>query len=106
MILAIDILCFSPPESSRPDEPILVSYPRTAEVEEMIMTEDAVNDVRVRLSYVREYSDGTKFRWVFNNVLVTSFPIGLTEGEVELSITLRIQKDSDGVIGRRYRILD
>ena len=27
MALAIEILCFSPPESSRPDEPILVSYP-------------------------------------------------------------------------------
>lgn len=86
--------------------PILVSYPRTADVEEWVYTEDVVNDVRVRLSYVHEYNDGTKFRFVFNNVLVTSFPLGITEDENEIALTLRIQKDSKGNIGYAYRILD
>lgn len=85
--------------------PILISYPRAADVEELIFSEDSIDDVRVRLSYTKIYTDGVKYRFVFDNVLITSFPDALTEEETEFSFTINIQKDAKGVFGRAYRIL-
>lgn len=85
--------------------PVLVSYPKAVDAEEGIMSLDGVNDVRARMSYVREYSDGTRMRWIFD-ILVTSFPFGLTEEETEFSFTIRIVKNAEGNYGKYYRILD
>lgn len=87
------------------DAPILISYPKAADVEEWVFSEDYIDDVRVRLSYTKIYTDGVKYRFVFDNVLVTSFPDALTEEETEFSFTIMIQKDAKGVFGRAYRIL-
>lgn len=88
------------------DAPILISYPKTAEVEEWVFAEDAIGDTRVRLSYVKCQTDGVRYRYVFNNVLITSFPDALTEEETEFEFTVNIQKDSKGNFGYAYRILD
>lgn len=87
------------------DAPVLISYPRTADVEEWIFSEDGIEDVRVRLSYTKVHTDGVKYRFVFNNVLITSFPDALTEDETEFAFTINIQKDSKGNFGYAYRIL-
>lgn len=82
-----------------------ISYPQTVDVDEFVFDEDNINTKRVRLSYVKTYTDKTKWRFVFDNVLVTSFPDGITEEETELEFTVVFQKDANGQYGRAYRIL-
>lgn len=86
--------------------PILVSYPKQVDAEEYVLSEDNIDELRVRLSYVRVHTDGVKYRFVYDNVLVTSFPMALTEDETEFAFTINIQKDARGRFGRAYRILD
>ena len=69
------------------------------------MSEDYIDDVRVRLSYTKVHTDGVKYRFVFDNVLITSFPNAMTEQETEFAFTINIQKDAQGRFGRAYRIL-
>jgi len=87
---------------------VLISYPRVAAVEEFILSDDAINELRTSLSYVKKHSDGEKYRFVFNKVLVTSFSdaIGTDEDSNAFTITVSIQKDENGVFGHAYRIID
>lgn len=85
--------------------PVLISYPKAVDVEEWILSEDNLEDVRVRLSYAKIHTDGVKYRFVFDNVLITSFPMAQTEEETEFAFTINIQKDAQGRFGRAYRIL-
>lgn len=85
---------------------VLISYPRLAEVEEHILSLEGINEVRTRMSYVRKYTDGQKYRFVFDNVLITSFPDALTEDEGEFAFTVSIQPDAYGRYGRAFKIID
>lgn len=85
---------------------VLISYPKTVDVEEFIFSDDAINEIRTSLTYVKKHSDGQKYRFVFNKVLVTSFSDALSEDENEFSITVSIQKDERGYYGYAYRIID
>ena len=86
---------------------ILVAYPKIVDVADSFdITDEEVNEVHTRMSYVKCYTDGTKFRFVYNNVLVTSFPDALSEDEEqEGELTLNIQRDANGRFGYAYRIL-
>ena len=85
---------------------VLISYPRTASVEEFVISADDINEVKTRMSYVKTHTDGYKYRFVFNNVLITSFPDTLGEDETSFSFTVSIQPDAQGVYGHAYRIID
>lgn len=82
-----------------------ISYPQTVDVDEFVFDVDNVNTKRVRLSYVKTFTDKTKWRFVFDNVLITSFPDGVNTDETELEFTVVFQKDANGQYGRAYRIL-
>lgn len=82
-----------------------ISYPQTVDVDEFVFDADNPNTKRVRLSYVKTFTDKTKWRFVFDNVLITSFPDGVTTDETELEFTVVFQKDANGQYGRAYRIL-
>lgn len=86
---------------------ILIAYPKVVEVADSFdITDENVNEVHTRMSYVKCYTDGSKFRFVYNNVLVTSFPDALTEDdEQEGELTLNIQRDANGRFGYAYRIV-
>ena len=86
---------------------ILVAYPKVVDVADSFdITDEEVNEVHTRMSYVKCYTDGTKFRFVYNNVLVTSFPDALSEDdEQEGELTLNIQRDANGRFGYAYRII-
>ena len=61
---------------------VLISYPKVVDVTDSFdITDEEVNEVRTRMSYVRCYTDGTKYRFIFDNVLITSFPDAMTEDE-------------------------
>lgn len=85
---------------------VLISYPKLADVEEFILSDDAINEIRTSMSYVRRYTDGHKYRFVFNKVLVTSYSDTQSEDEGEFTVTVSIQKDENGVWGHAYRIMD
>lgn len=85
---------------------VLISYPKLVDVEEFILADDAINEIRTSMSYVRKYTDGYKYRFVFNKVLITSYSDALSEDEGEFSVTVSIQKDENGVYGHAYRIID
>ena len=84
---------------------MLISYPKAVDVEEVVLRDDVVNDKRMRMSYIKTHTDGVQYKFVFNNVLVTSFPDAITEDEVEFSFTVQIQKDAAGNFGYAQRIL-
>lgn len=86
---------------------ILISYPKVVDVVDSFeITDETVNDVHTRMTYVRCYTDGTKYRFVFNNVLITSFPDALTdEDDAEGEFTISIQRDANGRFGYAYRIV-
>jgi len=82
---------------------VLVSYPREANVTEYIADIDNVDGVRVKMYVPYELSNGKKKAKVYGNVLVTSFSDPRGEEDSEISITVSIQKASDG---HYYRIYD
>lgn len=87
---------------------VLISYPKVADVEEFVLSDDAINEIRTSLSYVKKHTDGEKYRFVFNKVFVTSYSdaLGTDEDSGAFTITVSIQKDENGVFGHAYRILD
>lgn len=85
---------------------ILISYPKVVNVEEFVISDDFLDEIRVRMTYEKVHTDGVKYKFVFNNVLITSFPNALTEEETEFAFTIMIQRDSKGKFGYAYRILD
>lgn len=87
-------------------ETMVVAYPQVVEVEEFVFDVDNIRKRKVRWSYTRTYTDGVKWRFVFDNVIITSFPDELTEEEAEFEFTVTIQKDATGRFGRAYRITE
>ena len=85
---------------------MLVSYPKRVDVEEFVISADDINEVRTRMSYVKTFTDGVKYRFVYDNVLITSFPDAITEDEGEFAFTVSIQPDAYGRYGRAFKIVD
>lgn len=75
---------------------IIISYPREANITELIASEDFIDSVRVRMFVPYKLTNGRKGAKVYNNVLVTSVSISRSEDESEISITVSIQKDASG----------
>lgn len=84
---------------------VVISYPKEVEIEELVADVDNVGTRRVRMSYVEVQTDGAKWVYVYDNVLVTSFPQSITEDETEFEFTIAIKKDESGHFYRKYRIL-
>ena len=84
---------------------IVIGYPQKVDVEEYVYDVDNVRYRKTRWSYIRKYTDGVKYRFVFDNVIITSFPDEITDEEGEFEFTVTIQKDANGRFGRAYRIL-
>lgn len=84
---------------------LIVAYPQLVEVEEYVFGVDNVRYIKTSMSYTRVLNDGTKWRFVFDNVLITSFPDEITDEESEFEFTVTIQKDATGRFGRAYRLI-
>ena len=86
---------------------VLISYPKVVDVVDSFdISDENVNELRTRMTYTKCYTDGTKYRFVYNNVLITSFPDALSEDDdAEGELTINIQRDADGKFGHAYRIL-
>ena len=86
---------------------VLISYPKVVDVTDSFeLTDENVNELRTRMTYVKCHTDGSKYRFVFNNVLITSFPDALSEDDdAEGELTISIQRDGNGRFGYAYRIV-
>ena len=84
---------------------LIVAYPQKMEVEEYVFDVDNVRYIKTSMSYTITLTDGVKWRFVFDNVLITSFPDEITDEEGEFEFTVTIQKDATGRFGRAYRLI-
>lgn len=75
---------------------VIISYPRSAEVEEFVANEHGINDRRVQMSYTKVQSDGVVEVHEYPNVLITSFPQSISNTDNEFSFTISVQRDVNG----------
>ena len=86
---------------------VLISYPKVVDVDHSFyLSDENVNELRTSMTYTKCLTDGEKWRYVFNNVLITSFPDAISEDDdAEGELTIAIHRDKDGRFGHAYRIL-
>ena len=85
---------------------VLISYPKVVDVDHSFeITDENVNELRTRMTYTKCWTDGERYRFVFDNVLITSFPDAHSEDEFEGELTVNIQRDKNGRFGYAYRIV-
>lgn len=85
---------------------VIISYPKEADVEHFIADETQINYRRVRMTVQQEQTDDVHQVYIFNNVLVTSFPMTINNEETSFEFTLSIQRDKNGVFFEEYRIIE
>jgi hypothetical protein len=74
-------------------ETVTILYPKEATVEEWIADDTNLDNVKVKLTYEICQSDGVKWVYVFDRVLVTSFPGSITStDETSWAITFSVQR--------------
>lgn len=92
--------------SAAVDAKLLISYPRNAEVVEEVLSSDNIGETRVRMTVPVDTTDGVKYLYTFDNVLITSFPFTINNtSETTFSFTITIQRDEEGFFARRRRIV-
>lgn len=83
-------------DSSLAGKTVTISYPKEAlEVETYHATTVGVNDRRIKMAYTKTISDGVVEMYEYKNVLVTSFPMALSDSDSELEMTISVQKDNN-----------
>ena len=83
-------------DSSLSGKTVVISYPKEAlEVETYHATTTGVNDRRVKMAYTKTISDGVVEMYEYKNVLITSFPMALSDSDSELELTVSVQKDNN-----------
>lgn len=78
-------------------EAIVFAYPMRANIEQFIADDTAYEGRRVRMYFTTKLSDGTEVTYIFNNVLITSFPSTFSStDETTFEFEISIQKDANG----------
>ncbi|MGM0175687.1 hypothetical protein [Enterococcus sp. DIV0800] len=85
---------------------VIVSYPKQADVEHFVADESALTTRRVRASYEKIQTDGVRKVYIFNNVLITSFPQTINGEETTFEFTLSIQRDRNNRFYEVFRITE
>lgn len=83
----------------------LVTYPQKVDAEERVANIGNLGKKRARISFPYKTSDGQEYNVIYNNCLVTSFPMGISSDENDIEITFNVQPDEDGSYYHEYRIL-
>ena len=84
---------------------VLVRYPKTVEIEEMVANADNLNSAQVSMIVPVYQNDGTKYVYIYDNVYITSFPMTITSDTAEFAFTITIGRDDDGNFFRMQRII-
>lgn len=85
---------------------LLISYPRYADIVEEVASSENIGETRVRMTVPVDTTDGVKYVYIFDNVLITSFPFTINNSnETTFSFTITIQRDDSGFFFRKRRIV-
>lgn len=87
-------------------EHIIVSYPKQADVEHFVGNENDLEYRRVRMSFSKMQTDKTRIVYVYNNVLITSFPETVNNEEGSFNFNISIQRDQNGNFYEKFRITE
>ncbi|MGL4695179.1 hypothetical protein [Enterococcus larvae] len=85
---------------------VVISYPKQVDAEHFVGNEDALEERRVRMSFTQEQTDGIKLNYVYNNVLITSFPGTVNNEETSFDFTISVQRDKNGNFYEMFRITE
>ena len=85
---------------------VVISYPQRVEAEHFVGNASDLDARRVRMSIVKEQTDGVRQHYIYNNVLVTSFPDSLSDEETTFDFTVSIQRDRNGNFYDMFRVID
>ena len=85
---------------------MVISYPQRVTAEHFVGNASDLDARRVRMSIVKEQTDGVKTNYVYNNVLVTSFPDSLSDEETTFDFTISVQRDRNGNFYEMFRVID
>ncbi|MEI5994018.1 hypothetical protein [Candidatus Enterococcus mansonii] len=85
---------------------LVISYPKKVDVEHFVGNEDVLDARRVRMSFTQEQTDGVKQNYVYNNVLITSFPGTVNNEETTFEFTISVQRDKNGNFFEMYRVAE
>lgn len=76
---------------------VIVTYPQKAEVQRRVANINNIGGVKVALEEIIKHDDGTTVVRYYNNVLITTFPRGISStDDTEFAFTIAIMKDADG----------
>lgn len=84
---------------------ILVSYPKTATIEERVANPDFLGDTHVSIVWTKYQDDNVKIVDIFENVFITSFPMTITNETVEFAFSFAVARDDEGNFYREQRIV-
>lgn len=85
----------------------MYAYPKEVSIEQYVGEDDAYEGRRVRLFFPTVQTDGVKVNYIFNNVLVTSFPTTLSNtDETTFEFEVSIQKDNNGRFFEVQKIIE
>lgn len=86
---------------------VIVQYPKAVTMDEWAANDKNVNHARVRMVIPFCYNDGTTGYYIFENVLVTSFPFTIAVSDTsEFSFTITVARDPEGNWYKVRRIRD
>lgn len=86
---------------------IIVAYPKTVSIEEYVADDKDLNRRRTRMTVEECLTDGTTMIYVYENVLVTTFPLGRTSADEQTwELAMTIQRGKDGAFYHRGRIIN
>lgn len=83
---------------------VLISYPQKADIEEFVFGTDEINSVRTSMTVPYCFDGNVEEVHVYDNVLVTGFPFGLSNSATEVSFTITVTK-KDGKFFRVQRFV-
>lgn len=87
-------------------EKVIVSYPKAVDVEHFVGNDHDLDARRVRMSIVKEQTDGVLVNYVYNNVLVTSFPDTINNEETTFDFTIAVQRDRNGNFYEMFKVVN
>ena len=77
-----------------------------ADVEHFVGNENDLEYRRVRMSFSKMQTDKTRIVYVYNNVLITSFPETVNNEEGSFNFNISIQRDQNGNFYEKFRITE
>lgn len=90
---------------------VLIDYPQTVDVEEMIGNFDYLGEKRARIKETVTYVTGdgridSQHVNLYENVLITGFSDTINEENTEFTLTYILQRGKDGSAVKRYKVID